>query len=165
MPWFALRNPRPTTTRQPFHNANHVYSSSTCRNPESTSCIRARGSLPTLESRSARSIVWSCVTLATESRSNPATLLAINTLPGAPAHFTLAVRPTTETVRRAERFTKSAEMTKTGRRSAGAEPLGEPRSAHHISPRRTTNPTEPSRDATRLCRSRPGRSRLSGKRG
>jgi hypothetical protein len=121
--------------------------------------------LPTLASRSDRSIVCSWVTLATDSRANPATPLAIETFPGAPAHFTLDVIPTTETVRRAERFTKSADMTRTGRRNAGAKPLGEPRSAHQISPRRTTNPTQPRRDARRPCRSRPARCQLLDKPG
>src|ERR1700687_3379198 len=60
---------------------------------------------------------------------------AISTFPGAPAHLTLDVRPTTETVRIAERFTKSAETTTTGRLSAGADPRGAPRSAHPTTPR------------------------------
>jgi len=79
---------------------------------------------------------------------------AISTFPGAPAHLTLDVRPTTETVRIAERFTKSAETTTTGRLSAGADPRGDPRSAHHTSPRRTTNGAGPRPDAPR-----PGRTR------
>src|ERR1700730_7609645 len=65
----------------------------------------------------------------------------INTFPGAPAHLTLDVSPTTETVRIAERFTKSADTTTTGGLNAGADPLGDPRSAHHTSPRRTTTRT------------------------
>src|SRR5258708_27550437 len=79
---------------------------------------------------------------------------AINTFPGAPAHLTLDVSPTTETVRIAERLTKSADTTMTGRLNAGADPLGDPRSAHHTSPRRTTTRTRPGPDASRLGRTR-----------
>src|SRR5579859_5199695 len=91
--------------------------------------------------------------------------LAINTFPGAAAHLTLDVMPATETVCRAERFTKSADMTRTGRRKAGAEPRGDPRSAHQISPRRITNLTELRRDARRLYRILASRCRLPGKHG
>src|SRR5207253_3158761 len=79
---------------------------------------------------------------------------AISTFPGAPAHLTLDVSPTTETVRIADRFTKSADTTITGRLNAGADPLGDPRSAHHTSPRRTTTRTRAGPGA-----SQPGRIR------
>src|SRR5438132_10615760 len=79
---------------------------------------------------------------------------AISTFPGAPAHLTLDVSPTTETVRIAERFTKSADTTITGRLNAGADPFGDPRSAHHTSPRRTTTRTRPGLGASLSDRTR-----------
>src|ERR1700716_2012981 len=90
---------------------------------------------------------------------------AINTFPGAPAHLTLDVSPTTETVRIAERLTKSADTTTTGRLNAGADPFGDPRSAHHTSPRRTTNRLQPGPDAPRRGRTRQGLSRPPRRRG
>src|SRR5437660_12382912 len=90
---------------------------------------------------------------------------AIATFPGAPAHLTLDVSPTTETVRIAERFTKSADTTMTGRLNAGADPLGDPRSAHHTSPRRATTRTRPGLGASQSVRTRQVLCRLKRRRG
>jgi hypothetical protein len=56
------------------------------------------------------------------------------TFPGSAASCVLVVSTATVTVRRSEGLQESALMIATGRRSAGAEPRGRPRSAHQTSP-------------------------------
>lgn len=86
-------------------------------------------------SRAPRSTVATRVTLTTESSSRSVRSADTATLPGSAESCMLVVRTTTVTVRSVERLYRSALMISTGRRSAGAEPLGRPRSAHHTSPR------------------------------
>src|SRR5260370_3992168 len=75
----------------------------------------------------------------TESRSKPALSAARATLPGAAPNLRFAVIVATVTVLIRDRLKASAEITRTGRRQAGADPCRGPRSAHQTSPRTTTS--------------------------
>src|SRR5229473_6151458 len=75
----------------------------------------------------------------TESWSKPALPAARATLPGAAPNLRFEVIAATVTVLIRERLKASAEITRTGRRQAGADPCRGPKSAHQTSPRATTS--------------------------
>jgi hypothetical protein len=105
--------------------------------PASICVMSHSGSAPMRSSRARRSTVAICVTLTTESAASRPMSMGTATFPGSAASWALVVSAATVTVRSAERLYESALMTTTGRRNAGAEPLGSPRSAHQTSPRLT----------------------------
>ena len=109
------------------------------RSPASTSCMCLESRMPRRVSRVVLSRVMTWLTFTTQSRSRPAVPAASATLPGAADSRRFDVIVATVTVLIRERLNASAETTSTGRRQAGAEPRGRPRSAHHTSLRATTS--------------------------
>jgi len=133
VPSFATVFRRRCCTRTPVH------SPSASRRPASTCSIFKPSRLPRRLLKSLLSSVTTCVTLMTESRSKPAVPAARATLPGAAPNLRFEVMAATVTVLIRERLKASAEITRTGRRQAGADPCRGPRSAHQTSPRTTTS--------------------------
>lgn len=109
------------------------------RSPASTSCMCIESRMPRRVSRVVLSRVTTWLTFTTQSRSRPAVPAARGTLPGAADSRRFDVIVATVTVLMRERLNASAETTRTGRREAGVEPCGRPRSAHHTSLRATTS--------------------------
>src|SRR5581483_171957 len=115
----------------------------TRRRPDSTLRRTRRSSAPRRSSRSVLSRVTTWDTFTTESLGSPPTPAVRATLPGAPASRRFEVIVTHTTVAIRLRLYASLETTRTGRRRAGAEPLGAPRSAHQTSPRWITKVRPP----------------------
>ena len=81
---------------------------------------------------SARSVLFNvinAVTFTTESRGRPEAFVGRNTLPGIVANWVFEVTAATNTVANRLRLYEFPEITNTGRRFAGREPTGSPRSA------------------------------------
>ncbi len=113
----------------------------THRRPQSTDLWSRGERVPACSVRESQSTVISCDTFTTESRGKPESRAGNRTFPGAPASARLLVMTATMTVWIRLWLNASAWTTRTGRRKPGSDRRGSGRSAHQISPRRSSADT------------------------
>jgi len=142
---------------KPNNAPGFAHRPSTTSIPDRIVSTRRRESFTTCSSSTLRSSVTSCDTFATESFESLVARAGRSTFPGASAQRRLLVRGTHTTVAMRLRLNESPCTTSTGRRNPGADPAGDPRSAHQMSPwlitsHSTRAPVDPLRAQTRRLR-------------
>ena len=110
--------------------ATRPYNPSTNRSPASTCASLSAGKAPSRSTKAARSSVLTCETWTTLRCGRPAHPDGSSTLPGAPASTALLLSAATTTVAMRLALKSSLCSTSAGRRIAGAEPRGTPKSTH-----------------------------------